>query len=206
MQHGIRFPVCSSWHTVSILIALLSIGVSAQTIATRPRRLTNSTSTTSSTDTTVIFPGQRASLRSLTISPSSISCGTQALVTTGPIQTVTVANYSTHGLTVQSVSVNNAAFIVSTPATPMYIGRGQSMQIQVRFAPAVVGDTTGTLSIASTSGTLPYTVILTGTGFSPQPLLALSTASLDLGNTAVGTVSSLQYVSLRNPGAVNTTV
>jgi hypothetical protein len=87
---------------------------------------------------------------------------------------------------VSSISDPGGQFsIVNKPALPLTIASTQSVTINVRFAPIVIGPTSGSFTIASNDPATPsVTVNLTGTGVgAPVPNLETSPIFVDFGTS-----------------------
>ncbi|KWU26400.1 choice-of-anchor D domain-containing protein [Burkholderia cenocepacia] len=74
--------------------------------------------------------------------------------------------------------------------------------INVTYSPSAIGDSTGTLSVATDGGT--YTSNLAGTGL--LAIAGVNPSSLSFGNQAVNTTSAAQSVTLSNTGNTSMTV
>jgi uncharacterized repeat protein (TIGR01451 family) len=99
----------------------------------------------------------------ISVTPTSLSFGSQGIGTTSPTQAVVVTSSGTSALTVSSATtsgpfqVSNDGCSGAGPIAP-----SANCAIQVVFTPAAVGPATGTLTITSDAGT--KTVALSGTG------------------------------------------
>lgn len=133
-----------------------------------------------------------------TISPSSLSFGSQIVGTTSAAKSVTVQSSGTGPL--QVTNVTTAAPFSQTNNCSGSFAPGAFCTIQVSFTPAALGPASGTLTIADTAGT--QVVNLSGMGSGP---VSLSPRELDFGTVAVGTTSAAQTVTLTNGGSVSVT-
>jgi len=89
------------------------------------------------------------------------------------ITTFSIANTGSAALSVTSISSSNSAFTVTSPSIPFTVAAGGSTAVSVKFAPAIAGAQTGTLTIASSdSAHGSVTVSLSGTGTALDPTLA----------------------------------
>jgi hypothetical protein len=83
---------------------------------------------------------------------------------------------------------------------------GQSLTLEVQFAPTVSGSVTGSLTISSNStGSGATTVSLSGTGTAASPQLTVSTATLSFGSVNVSS-SATQSLTLTSTGTTAVTV
>ncbi len=126
---------------------------------------------------------------SIDVSPASVAFGT---VVAGQVKdmSVTVKNSGGAALNVTALTIDNAAFTVSGPATPLTIAAGGQQAVSVRFAPTAAGAEQGTLTVASNDPKRPpVTVSLSGTGqaaVASQSNIDVSPLKLDFGTVAVG--------------------
>jgi hypothetical protein len=96
----------------------------------------------------------------VSVSPSSLTFGTQATGTTSGQQTVTVTNNGTGSLTVTSVQTSAQFGATNTCGAP--IPAVGTCTIQVTFTPTSSGAQTGTLTINDNAPNSPQTVSLSG--------------------------------------------
>jgi hypothetical protein len=113
-----------------------------------------------------------AAAPAVSLSPTSIGFGQQALGTTSPAQNVTLTNSGTAPLTIASIGLTgaNAGDFSQTntcPLSPNTLGAGSSCTISVRFTPSAVGSRTASIAITDDAGGSPHTVGLSGTGTLP---------------------------------------
>ena len=132
-----------------------------------------------------------------TLSPASLTFGSQNVGTTSAAQTVTLNN---PGIAAQPISIAFSTTEFARPAgfaggtCASSVAAGASCTINVTFRPAATGLRTATLTVAGVGS-----VSLNGTGITPPP--TLSPTSLTFGSQNVGTTSAAQTVTLNNPGA-----
>ena len=137
----------------------------------------------------------------ITLSPTSLSFGNQAVGTTSASQPVTVTNNGTAPLNISGI-VASAGFSQTNNCST--VGAGSSCTVNVSFAPAASGSASGTISITDNASGSPQTVSLSGVGTLPG--VTLSPSSLSFGNQIVGTTSSSQPVTLTNSGTATLTI
>jgi hypothetical protein len=130
----------------------------------------------------------------VTLSPTSLTFGTQLKGTTSPAQTATLTNTGTASLTISGLRAS-AAF-TQTNTCPASLAAAASCTISVSFAPQVNGTATGTISITDNAKGSPQTVSLTGSG----TIGSLVPNNLNFGNQTVGTSSPIQAITLSNVG------
>ncbi len=118
---------------------------------------------------------------------------------------VDIINGSTHPETVTSVRPPSAPYSVTgLPATGTVLRPGQSVVVQVIFAPTTPGSYPSTLSLTG-SGGATATVNLTGTGLPARGLFTASPASVKFGAVSVGQKVT-KIVTLTNTGNEPATV
>src|SRR5438094_1557466 len=142
--------------------------------------------------------------KTLSASPASLSFGNVSVGATAT-QSVTLKNTGTAAVSVSQTSVSGSAFSI-TKGTPLYsIAAGQSVTLQIRFAPSSSGGSSGTLTVTSDADNSPTAITLTGTGVAPFAQLTVMPNNVNFGNVAVGVSSSLGVI-LKNSGNSNVTV
>ena len=138
----------------------------------------------------------------VSLNPTSLNFGNQAIGLTSNARTVTLTNTGTGTLTISGIttSLPYSLGAGTCPAAGRTVNVGDSCTILVRFAPSEEGSATGSVSIASDADTTPDTIALSGTGVLIAPAVSLDLTSLDFGEQLVGTTSSPQTVTLTNTG------
>jgi len=146
-------------------------------------------------------------VRTLSVSAISLDFGTVTL-NSASTQSITLQSTGTGSVTVSALTVAGTGFAVAGPALPLKLYPGQAASVQVSFDPQVAGADTGALSIASNAaGGSTITVGLSGTGSgaSANPVLTLSTTSLNFGSVPLGSPAT-QSVTLTSTGSSAVTV
>jgi sugar lactone lactonase YvrE len=141
----------------------------------------------------------------VTLSPGSLTFGTQAVNTSSAGQTVTLANAGAVSLSITSISVS--ANFGQTNNCGSSVAADGSCTINVTFAPTAVGALEGTLNITDNSGSVAgstQTVALSGTGTAPS--VSLSAPSLSFGSQPLSTASAAQVETITNAGTADLTV
>jgi hypothetical protein len=142
----------------------------------------------------------------LTVSASSLNFGS---VTDGTNRTLTLTAKSTgtSPVSLSSDSIAGTGFSIVSNVVPATLAPGQSVTIQVEFAPKTAGTDTGTLTINSNSTSGSKTLIsLAGTGtVAATPQLTLSAASLPFGSVADGSSKTLS-LTLSSTGTASVVV
>jgi hypothetical protein len=124
----------------------------------------NGLSTTSNPVTLTV----NATTPTLTINAASVSFGSVE-VNTVATQSVTLTSTGTVAVTVNSATLTGTGFTVSGATFPITLTPGQTVTLNVQFAPTAAGAATGQMTITSNSSTNGTSVItLSGTGTSPE--------------------------------------
>jgi hypothetical protein len=120
----------------------------------------------------------------LTASPSTLSFG-QATMGTDSTLPVVVTNTRSWKVTLSAIQTAGSGFSVSGPAFPLTLAAGQSVTLNVTFAPQSAGLTGGNLLVSSAGLSVPFT----GTGTAVGQL-TMAPALLNFGDVAVGTTGT----------------
>jgi HYDIN/CFA65/VesB family protein len=146
-----------------------------------------------------------ASQAQLSLSTSSVNFGSVTVGAKGS-SVVTVSNTGASDLTISVITINGAPFGVSGIATPKTIIAGQSATFTATYSPTAAGNDTGSIVITSNDPNSPATIALTGAGSTAAVgRLTLTPASLNFGNTAVGSNSVLP-TTLTNSGQATVSI
>ncbi len=143
------------------------------------------------------FPTTLFNGPALTITPASLSFGTQDLTTQSPPQLVTVKNSSIVLADISSVTIGgtNPSDFINSDGCGTVLAAGASCTASISFQPTVRGARNATLNVVGDVGSIPQVVALSGTG----DALSVSAASLNFSGVAVGS-SAQQTVTLTNLG------
>ena len=141
-----------------------------------------------------------------TLSPTSLTFGSQKVGTIGNPSTITLTNTGTAMLTVTSVTIvgANAGDFAQTNNCGNSVAAGTSCSISVRFAPTAGGSRTATLTVTDDAPGTPHQASLSGTGTVGGVLL--SPPSIDFGSQPVGTTSSARTITLTNNGTAKLSI
>jgi hypothetical protein len=134
----------------------------------------------------------------VTLSAQSLTFPSLPVGQTSASQSITLSNTGNATLNISSI-VASANF-AETNNCPPALAFGSSCQIQVTVTPAVGGALTGTLTLTDDAPDSPETVALSGSGFVTTG--TFSPLTLAFGNSAVGSTSSSQTVTVTNTGSV----
>ena len=139
-----------------------------------------------------------------TLSPTSLSFGSQAVGYTSAAQTLTVTDTGTAALTVARVAASTG-WIETDNCAGATLAPGGTCTVQVSFAPTSATAQSGTLQVYGNTlgGYVSATLSGTGTG---TPAVAVSPASLPFPDTAVKATSPAQTVTITNNGNLPATL
>ena len=101
-----------------------------------------------------------------TLAPGALNFGSVAVGSVSAAQTVTITSSGTAALAVSSILVAGD-FSETSNSCMAVLAAGASCQVTLVFTPGVFGVRSGTLTLASNSGSSPQTILLTGTGTTP---------------------------------------
>jgi hypothetical protein len=167
----------------------------------------NSNSSTGSVSVVALTgTGTAPAAPKLTLSATTLPFGG---VTDGSSNTLslTLSSSGTSTLTISSASITGTGFTIVAGSWPQTLAVGQSLTLQIKFAPTIAGAVTGQLTINSNSTTGATSgVTLTGTGSAAtSPKLTLSVTSLSFGTVTAGS-STTESVTLTSTGTSAVTV
>jgi len=150
------------------------------------------------------------------LSPGSLSFGSQSVGTRGSAQTITLSNTGSAALDITSVAITgtDSADFSQTNNCGSSLATGANCTLSVTFAPAASGLLTADLTLTDNATGSPQSLTLTGTGTSSgkgagagsTPSLTLSSTSLSFTSQPVDTSSSAQTVTLSNTGSAALTI
>jgi hypothetical protein len=136
----------------------------------------------------------------VSLSPTSLSFGSQLAGTTSTAQTVTLTNSGTAALSITGISVGgtNGGDFGQTNNCPASLAINASCTISATFTPTATGSRTASVQITDNAAGSPQSVGLSGTGTAPA--VSLSSTSLSYSSQLIGTPSSAQSVTVTNNG------
>lgn len=138
------------------------------------------------------------------LSPTSLTFGSQTVNVTSAAQTVTLSNTGNAALTISSVAVTGEfAKSSGTCVNGGSVAAGANCTVLLTFTPTTAAVRSGDLTIVTNASGSPHKVTLSGTGaVTPAPQLKLLPSSLSLlfANQNVGSQSTVQSITLENIG------
>jgi large repetitive protein len=135
---------------------------------------------------------------SMSLSPTSLSFGVQAVATSSASQTLTVTNTGAASLTVSSV-VTTGDFGETDNCAGASIAIDASCTVQVRFLPTLTGSRIGVLTVYGNVLGGQATASLAGTG-SAAATVVLNPITLSFPSTTVNSTSHAQNIAISNTG------
>ena len=182
--------------TISIIFTPTAVGARTGTLTL--------TSNSATSPQTVALTGT-GTVAVISLSPTSLIFGNTSVGTPSTAQALTVTNTGSAPLTITNIAVtgdfSEVPLSCASPVAP-----NATCQIAVNFVPTATGTRTGTLTVTSNAQNGPQTVTLTGTGTPGSAVLLLSATSITFPNTAVGSSSVAQTLTLKNTGAIPVTI
>ena len=139
--------------------------------------------------------GTGVSSEAVTASPTIASFGQVAIGTNSTVPVV-LTNARSWKVTLSALQITGTGFSMSGPAFPLTLGAGQSVTVNVAFAPQSAGTTGGSLFVSGPGLAIP----LTGTGTAPGQLTA-NPGSLTFANVQVGNSRSLSETVTNTEGS-----
>ena len=104
--------------------------------------------------------------QTVTVSPTSIAFGNEAIGSTSAAHRVTLKNGQASPISITSISTNLADY-AETNTCPASLKAGATCGISVTFTPSVQGARNATLTVVDSGLSSPQTVTLTGSGLAP---------------------------------------
>lgn len=153
----------------------------------------------------------------IAIMPSSVAFG-NVLVGSSQTQAVSVTNVGSSNVSVSQVSVSGSGYATSALSLPYTLSPGQSMYVNVNFAPPTTGTDSGSVAVSASmpsgkgskkwkySSTVTSTsAALSGTGIAATGQIAASPTSVSFGSILPGSSQTLME-TLTNTGSASVTI
>ncbi|HVJ08437.1 MAG TPA: choice-of-anchor D domain-containing protein [Acidisarcina sp.] len=143
----------------------------------------------------------------VSLSPASLSWTNVPVGQASNAQVVTLTNIGSAPLTISSIKAGSAFTVPSTtcPLAPSTVAAGDSCTITVAFLPSVAGSSNDKITIVDSDPGSPQQVVLSGMAVQGMAPLFSST-SLLFPDTAVGSKSKVEAVTLTNPQTTPLTI
>ena len=141
---------------------------------------------------TIALAGVGASAN-ITLSPTTLSFGSQVLNTSSAGKSITITNSGVENVTVSSISASGG-YSETDNCTANPIAPGQACTITAVFTPVATGNRTGTITINDSAEGSPHIVTTSGSGVLPVTM----SANLTFPSTNVGSTSAPKTMTLTN--------
>jgi hypothetical protein len=132
----------------------------------------------------------------ISLSPTALSFGSQAVATSSAPQTITVTNTGSAPLTVSQVTVTGD-FNETDTCTASAIAPQATCSIQVSFLPTVMGGRTGLLTVYGNVAGGQATAALSGDGSAPGAIV-LTPVTFTFPATVISATSASQNITISN--------
>ena len=149
------------------------------------------------TPQTVSLTGTGMAPTTLSLTPTTLPFGNQAVATISAVKKVTVKNTGTGQLTFSNITITGADpgdFAQTNTCTGSF-APGKTCIISVTFSPSATGARSASLELTDDAQGSPQAVPLSGTG---ELQAAVSPATLTFAAETVGTTSAAKTVTLTN--------
>lgn len=137
----------------------------------------------------------------LTLTPSNVDFGHQAVGTPSAWQFLSVGNNSNQALTISGITVSDNEFAIAQNPCPTPLQPFFGCALQFTFTPTNPGHHQATVTVTTSNPSSSETATLQGIGDGPE--LALSTQSLSFGTVELGAAPTSQNVTVTNSGTVD---
>lgn len=140
--------------------------------------------------------GWGAKTDALTASPSSLSFG-QMNVGSSATHSIVLSNPNPQSKTITALQLTGTGFSVSGPSLPVTLATGQTVALNVSFAPQAAGPASGSIFVDGAG----LNLFLTGTGMAIGKL-SIAPSTLSFGNVNVGTSTTQASTMTATAGSV----
>jgi hypothetical protein len=125
--------------------------------------------------------GTGATSEAVTVSPRDLSFGSVAVGASSKLAVV-LTNTARRRIILTGLQTQGTGFSVSGATFPLILAGGQAQKLDITFTPAAAGPVGGASFVSGPN----LNIVFTGTGVN-KPQLAISPATLNFGDVAVGT-------------------
>ena len=139
----------------------------------------------------------------VSLSASSLAFGNQVVGSKSANKAIVLTNSGTDTLNIGAATAGLPFAIAADGCSNTALAPGASCTIQVDYAPAATGPSSGALSIPDDAAGSPQTVVLSGTGVQPQASVSPSSLSFGSVRVGAGSPSAQQYVTVKNTGTAD---
>jgi uncharacterized repeat protein (TIGR01451 family) len=164
--------------------------------------------TTQTTTVTLSGMGTAATGGAITITPTALAFGSQAVSTTSAAQTVTVKNTGTASVNISALGITGSFAVAmggsGACSSETSLAGGASCTIGVTFTPTDAGAASGTLSVTDNATGSPQTVALSGTGVTSTVVITLAPGGSSTATTVSGGTAYYGLMISGAPGVTGT--
>jgi hypothetical protein len=193
--------------------ATVTASTNAQGMATAPAFTANSTqgqftvtasvtgaATPASFSLTILLPPV------ISVSPTTIPFGNQALGGSSASAPVTISNTGAGALVISNLSITGSqagdfSFTTIAGQPPITVNPNSSIQVNITFTPMNIGSRSAALSITDNASGSPHQVNLSGTG--TAAIITFSSQNLSFPNQSANTTSAPLTLTLGNSSLAN---
>ncbi|HEY6444927.1 MAG TPA: choice-of-anchor D domain-containing protein [Acidobacteriaceae bacterium] len=147
---------------------------------------------------TVALSGTGLAPPQLSVAPLSMDFGGVTINTSSTTQTVTLTNVGGYSLSSLTAAITPGFSIASNNCTST-LALTSSCQIGIDFAPAAMGNQSGSLTLSASNLPAAAVVGLTGTGLTPGNVV-ITPVSVTFPGTLIGSTAAAQSVTIANNG------
>jgi hypothetical protein len=145
----------------------------------------------------ILLTGTGSAQPIVSVSPTSLSFGSQAVNTTSAPQTVAVTNTGSAALSIASISVTGP--FGQTNTCGVQVAAGGSCAINVTYTPTAAGNAMGAVTLMDSANNSPQVISLTGGGANFGVSIKPTSATVVAGNPANVTVSVSSVSGFTSP-------
>jgi hypothetical protein len=148
-----------------------------------------------------LLTASTATRASISLSPTALTYGTQAVATASALQAITVTNTGTAPLSVSRVATTGD-FSETDTCTGASVALNMTCAIQVSFLPTVTGSRTGVLTVFGNVAGGQATAALSGIG-SAASAIVLNPITLTFPSTTINATSAAQNITISNTSSTS---
>ncbi|MGH9712219.1 MAG: choice-of-anchor D domain-containing protein [Candidatus Acidiferrales bacterium] len=177
----------------------VAVEFAPQSSGTKNATLSFTDNSTGSLQTVALTGGAIAPV--IQISPSTLNFGVETVGMTSGAQIVTLSNTGQGPLAINSISLTgaNQADFRQTNNCPPSLAAGIICNLSVTLSPTVVGNLSGSITVADNAAGSPHSVALAGIG--ALPAVSIAPATISFAAQLAGSTSAPVNLTVTNTGA-----
>lgn len=161
---------------------------------------------TPSSHYTLALTGTGTGTPALSITPPSLSFGSQSVGSSSPGQPLVITNLGTSILSINSMSSGDPTDFPSTNNCGSSLAAGVSCTVTFSFTPSATGNFLASFTLTSSDPGSPHVVQLSGTGIAAsQSSVTINPTSLAFGTQVLGGSSAAQTITISDSGSTSLT-